>query len=346
MTELLIYSRGTHGHRREYDAVLEKELTTIGITPTFVDKPTTSLLKRDIFFVMIEEDLIVFIVCALASLFGRNRVSGFMFRPGECFRLSDFKYRVKYLLFWGLRHLSTVRVWTLLPFSVNPRFAEVAYGWVYDPQLWDSLTLKDLKVAASTPLARDVSERANGRLIVVSLGMQNSAKGLNYFSEILCSSEVLRTHCFFVAAGKVAETSSESADRLRGAGAMVIDRYISDEELRSLYRVAHLVWAAYSPEYDQASGIIGRAFQFGLPVILRRGSYVAKLMQDCHYPVIEIDYGEAEVAASRIASLFDSTNPSASSAPMISAMRQDFKEKLRGCSTHSKVVCPQNIGAP
>ena len=40
----------------------------------------------------------------------------------------------------------------------------------------------------------------------------------------------------------------------------------------ALYSIADLAWCFYSPEYDQASGILGRALQFSVTPVVRKGS--------------------------------------------------------------------------
>ena len=58
---------------------------------------------------------------------------------------------------------------------------------------------------------------------------------------------------------------------------MSFNRFVSEEELIALYASSDLVWAFYDEEYDQASGIFGRALQFGVPSIIRSGSLVDRL---------------------------------------------------------------------
>jgi len=58
---------------------------------------------------------------------------------------------------------------------------------------------------------------------------------------------------------------------------IVEDRYDTDAEIVSLYRVADLAWCRYAPGYDQASLVFGRALQIGVTPVLREGSVIADL---------------------------------------------------------------------
>jgi hypothetical protein len=60
------------------------------------------------------------------------------------------------------------------------------------------------------------------------------------------------------------------------------------------------VWSCYAPDYDQASGIFGRAVQLGVPAIVRTSSYLAKLADHIGHPVLPVSFGDADKAAERI----------------------------------------------
>jgi hypothetical protein len=137
--------------------------------------------------------------------------------------------------------------------------------------------------------------------VIIALGGQSLGKGFDWLADLWASRAELRETHLAVVAGPVAPESQANVDRLRRSGAMVVDRRLSPEELRSLYGVSTLVWAAYHPDYDQASGVAGRAFQFGVPVVVREGSLIARVMRDLGHPRIEIEFADPARAASRLA---------------------------------------------
>jgi hypothetical protein len=101
----------------------------------------------------------------------------------------------------------------------------------------------------------------------------------------------------FIAAGKVASECVEAAKQFEAAGGILIDRFISDDEIIALYRHAALVWAVYAPTYDQASGIAGRAYQFGIPIAVRHGSHMNNLLAALEHPAIAVPFGDKTTAS-------------------------------------------------
>jgi len=296
LTPVHVFSRDPGvGHHREYNEALGRELLTLGFASRFVDRLAPMLACRRVLFPMVEAAPAMFLFSAIVSLFSGGRTVGLLFRPAECFR-AGFKHRVKYALFRLLIRVPSVRVLTILPFSVQPRFAEIADDWIYDPQLWDALTLDEL-APVETPLSGEAQAFAAGRRLIVALGVQNRGKGLDWLRDIWASDAALRDSYGLVIAGPVAIDRRAGIEELRQSGALVVDRRLTTEELRSLYGSASLIWAGYHPDYDQASGIAGRAFQFGTPLVVRQGSLVARLMRDLGHSALEIEYGDPAHAA-------------------------------------------------
>ena len=326
MTKVVVYSSGASGHHPEYDAVLGRELSALGVDVVFTNRLAVALAADRVLFAMIDGNWRVFLPCALLScVLTRRRVAGLFFRVGECFR-PGLKYRLKRFAFHGLRAAPRTRVLSIGPFSVAPHYAEVAWEWAPDPQLWDRQVFAHLRDRRSTPLSDEIVARAGGRPIVIALGEQNVSKGFTCFCDVWGSAPELRERRLLVAAGRVAPQVRDEAEGMRQAGGVVIDRYLSAEELSSLYNVADFIWAAYHPNYDQASGIIGRAFQFGVPVVLRRGSLMAALMRELGHATVEIDFDDPVEAARRV--LARAATPHTPSAEAGAALRSRFIETV------------------
>lgn len=93
----------------------------------------------------------------------------------------------------------------------------------------------------------------------------------------------------FAFGGKVDAGCVESEASLSSAGGFACNRFISDEELLAFYANADLIWCAYSKDYDQASGILGRAVQLGIPAVVRKGSLIQKLCELEGFAHVAID---------------------------------------------------------
>ena len=87
---------------------------------------------------------------------------------------------------------------------------------------------------------------------------------------------------------KVATASRHHAERFTANGGMLIDRHLDNDELLHLYRRADAIWSCYAPDYNQASGIFGRAVQLGVPAIVRKRSYLQPLAAELEHPVLAL----------------------------------------------------------
>lgn len=238
---------------------------------------------------MVEESFGGYLAAALWRALRGQRTVGLLFRGREALTGQSARLRTKR---WGLRFLQRVpgvTTLSIVPFSVEPRLADVADDWIDDPQLWD---LEDLD-PAPTPLSDAVREAAGERRVVVSLGVQNAAKGFDFLTRVWTERADVRRDWLFVAAGKVGRDERDTAARFVTDGGYLVDRFITDAELASLYKAAHVVWGVYAPSYDQASGIFGRAVQYDVPILLRRGSAVETHGLELGARVASVEYGSA-----------------------------------------------------
>lgn len=78
------------------------------------------------------------------------------------------------------------------------------------------------------------------------------------------------------------------------------DRIVTDDEILRLYKVADLAWCCYAPDYDQASGVFGRALQTGVEPVVREGRVLSDIKS--------LNLSTVEVSKH---SICGSTNPSA-----------------------------------
>ncbi len=324
MKELLVFSRGHDGHRDEYTAIFSKIALAAGITPVLIDnRPSPRTLGRAAYFSMIEEDIAGFSISVISNIVSQRPIVGLLFRPAECFQ-RRWSSHVKRVALRNIRKLPWIKIVTILPFAVDTRFSEIADDWVYDPHMWDKSVLPEPPSTVGTSLIAGIRRSAAGRLIVVALGSQNRRKGFDYFCDLWSSSETLRQHCLFVAAGRVDAASTRLSKGFQTQGGVLVDRAITNQEMRDLYDVSDLVWGCYAPDYDQASGISGRAFQFGIPLVARRGSYVAAELKPLGHSVLEIDYGKPGMAAQDICNWQMSNRSGAPARQKLNELRDRF----------------------
>lgn len=275
---------GNDGHRASYKALFAR-LFGARAGPL---NAAALFSARPLLFSMIEEGFGRFVwACLIRSLLGRRTV-GLLFRPLPATNGRTLRMRSKRLLLRLLRRLPGARVLILVPFMVDPRMARVAHDWFYDLQNWDlALDPPGPDTPETFSLAEQIGLTGAGRSIVSAIGHQTNDKGFDRFTAIFTDPEI-RTRYQFAYGGKVAAPLKSAAKDFASAGGFGLDRFVTDDELLGFYAAADLMWCAYDPAYDQASGILGRAMQRGVPVIVRAGSVVHRLCELEGHPHIAL----------------------------------------------------------
>lgn len=325
------------GHRQFYQGLFAGLFDLEPVTGRIGPRLWLDLVRaRQLLFATIDDDYAGFIAVALTrSLIGRRTV-GLFLRPSQCFEKGRPIYRLKRWAFRCLRHLPRLSLFTILPFRFDRRFAQVAHGWVHDPQMWD-MHDRATSIEASQ-LSRDVLAAAGGRAILCFLGSVRKSKGFEFLADILSDHPDLAKDVFVVVAGGVDPASGGDCARLISAGGMVVDRFVSDEELLSLYKICDFSWCCYAPDYDQASGIFGRSVQLGARPIIREGSYLEKYAQEGAVAPVCLIYGDTRDAAANIAAaaanrsdkVIDSRSDKAVRlGEIVGSWRSDFIQKIR-----------------
>lgn len=294
MTRILIAAISDAGHRREYIALFRTLFEAANVGVEVRPLALADVFSPDtVFLPMLEEQSVTFMIVAIGRALLGRRSAALMFRPTEAVRSRSPKHLVKRIGLQILRALPSSTVLTILPFAVDPTFSRVAKDWIYDPQLWD---IASADPGPPDPLAASARAEAGGRKMIVALGAQNPGKGFDYLSDLWVRSPALREKTLFVVAGKVGAESKAKGEAFTNHGGLLIDRFVTDDELRGLYAVSDLVWACYAPFYDQASGIFGRALQLGIPAIVREGAQVARLADLLAHPTVTLPWDAPEAA--------------------------------------------------
>ena len=263
------------GHRAGYFALLNQLYPTRRAAFTW----RAALTRQPVLVPMIEEAFGRYVaVCLLRGLLGRRTV-GFLFRPKPALEGRSWRLRAKRWSLRALRQLPSTRTLTILPFSVEPAFATIADEWIYDFEMWDMVGNGQNSNRDGGPLAAEILLATKGRKVCCSIGRQDASKGFDQFSQAYQSAQDLRAGMLFAFGGKVAPALASCAADFAASGGFARARFITDAELLDFYACADLVWCVYAPDYDQASGILGRAMQLGIPVVVRKGSLIQRLCE-------------------------------------------------------------------
>ena len=298
-TSNIVHAASTEGHRQAYLDVL---------TSLFAAEPVSGHLRGPLLKYLIganrllissiDDDVRGFARIALARSLRGRPTAALALRAHSCFG-RDVRAKTRYALFASLKRLPRQIMITITPFDIAPHFARVAHAGVCDPQYWD-LVGEAPPLPSNTALSLDVRQRAAGRKVCCVLGRLLHTKGLEFLAQILEHSPSLTTDLLLVCAGPVPDPERQLIRRLVAANALVIDRFLTNAEVESLYGGSSAVWACYEPTYDQASGIFGGAMQFGVTAVVRKGSLIERFAAHHGIAVIALEYGDPEQAAAML----------------------------------------------
>lgn len=238
------------------------------------------------FFATIDDDYAGFIAVAILRAIQRKPTTGLFLRPLQCFRTErPIIYPMKRRAFRWLCKLPRLRLLSIIPHDIRPELAEVSNDWIHDPQMWD-LWLDGPPILPDTDLSQQVDAARNGRKVMIFIGGANLRKGFDGF---VARAEAEAANILFVSAGRISPDCAHLAAKLRKLGMIVEDRFVTDDEILSLYKVADYAWCCYAPDYDQASGVFGRALQTGVEPVVRKESVLADVVvsMQCQYSRVE-----------------------------------------------------------
>lgn len=266
------HHRGNEGHRAEYYALFER---LIGA------RRTGSLLaalasRRPVLVGALEASMIRYVVIALVRAAMGRRTAGILFRPLPVLDPRSLKLRMKRGALRLLLRFDRIATLTILPFSLEPRFAEVAASWIHDPQFWDLHYPGPFAPPCEGQLALRIRAAAGGRQICCAIGRQDVSKGFDQFAALYAARPDVQRSWLFAFGGDVRANMVRVAEALERAGGFGHPSYVDHDGLLDLYAAADLVWCSYTADYDQASGVFGRAVQLGVPVVVRRGSLLER----------------------------------------------------------------------
>lgn len=260
-----IYSKNLNGHRLSYVNLIKKELNgeCVNVTRGLIS-------KKPLFFLMVEDDFIwYFIFSVIRRLLGLKTV-GLVFGAKVYTSSLGYKNKIKYCMLKFLNKFNFSENISIIPNYIDNRFNEICSSWIYDPQFWDysdDLCRDNYKQLV---VGDDIKALSFSDLTISSIGEQSVKKGVINFFE-LSNRFNYCNKVKFIFAGKLDKQCSEyyTNNQVNAKG---VNRFITDDEITHLYNKSNLIWCCYHESYDQASGIFGRAIQFGKPVIVRKNS--------------------------------------------------------------------------
>ena len=284
------------GHHQAYLDVIRTILRRQGFDVMITDQPRAAVAHRGPVLIMHFEQYTraAHLVTLARAVLGR-RTAALVFRSREIMTSSNPLARLKHLLLRIERRIPTVSMMAILPLALLPGSERLFRSWIHDPQLWDVPLLPE--PSPDRALADEVRVRAAGRPVLVTVGLITEYKGVDMLAALASDAAFCARYLLVIAGRQDAQVSAKFAGAQ--GDCLIENRYVSDGELYALYEVADFVWAVYAPSYDQASGVFGRAVQFGRTPVVRENSLIDEYATSlCVSPVrLAWDATPAEVAA-------------------------------------------------
>lgn len=286
LVQVLLYCGSMSGHRRSYATFVGKLLNA-----RLAGVWEISTTRLPVLFLMIEDSFSLYVLISVFRAIAGRRTTGLLFRARQATHGKTFRLRIKRLFLLALKRIQPIRTLTILPFTTDHNYSKIADDWIHDFQLWD-ISKEALMYTAEQrrnpddPFLISIRKAAAGKPVVCALGAQDAHKGFDVFARTYVENENIRKAFLFIFGGKVRDVFSRLVEEFEKIGGCAQDRFISDIELQNFYSASDLAWCFYSPDYDQASGIFGRAVQFGIPVLVREGSSIDKMCKIYDIPHI------------------------------------------------------------
>ena len=321
--DLILYDVHRGGHRGDYFRVLRRLVGGYVVTGRPLARLRLLLGARQVVCSTYDDYFMLFFWLSLArSCLGRITV-GIAVRSETVFHRGGFRLKIKSLLLKLLKQLPLTHTLTVMPYWVEPRLASVSSDWIYELQYWDLDWLDVAAVESVARFQRTIEVAARGRKVIGAIGHQRRVKGAEYFMQLYGRAD-MSSQYLFVCIGPRWDVDPAAIETFRSAGGVFIDTQLRDDEVVPIYTLFDVIWACYRPDYDQSSGIFGRALQLGLPTIVRAGSYLARLQEGLSNKGYQIPYADTDCAARILLA-----DPSESKARFEIGPERSF-ERLRG----------------
>ena len=322
----VVHITNPDGHRAAYRDMLASELGYTALTGPAKRYFFVLLRSRKVLFATLDGDIDRFLLIGFLRCLLLKPTCGLFVSPLRYLRKPvTFRERVRAWGFRVARHMPFVRVFSIIPHPVRPELSLVTRDWVHDPQLWDLPSLRSACLPETELSCRVLAKKGN-RKVILFLGKGSKKKGL---PDLVRLTAGLEHEVLVVVAGRVMSECERDASSLIERGMIVEGRFISDEELLSLYGVADRVWCVYRPEYDQASGVFGRAIQLGVTPIIRSGSVLEEYADFIGATVIKLaGNSDTHSEALKADILCSQKGDSDTRESLIEGFRNDALEKL------------------
>lgn len=194
-------------------------------------------------------------------------------------RLVFIKAWVKKLLFYLIKNFSTTTILSIHKNHPQKKEMEAYVNYfVHDPQLWD-LDLLEINPIIPYEMRGFVFDKRQPMILVA--GRFDEQRSKNELLDFLEKNSELN----FIIAGVIEPNDFNTLQK--NVNCIVINRFLSNEELMYLYDFCSIVYCYYTN--DRPSGFFGRAMQFQKPIIVKKGKFLHQAFE-LYEKLIPVEY--------------------------------------------------------
>ncbi|MDB4178044.1 hypothetical protein N9797_01755 [Gammaproteobacteria bacterium] len=279
--ENIVYALDRSGHRESYLALFNKMFSLEIVTGRVNIATAIKLIRaKSLVFATLDDHMPSFIfIVFVRSLLNKSSAALFL-RSEKCFESGAWYYSYKKVIFSIIKRFRALNILTITPFSSAPNYQKIANLGTYDPQYWDIYNDINQITSSRTTLSDSIKIHSNGRDICCIMGSLISIKGLSFINNTILEYPELTKKISFIFAGRSPADDQDIIEKLKQKDVLVIDRFITDLEMESVYNIADMIWCCYEPSYNQSSGIFGRAIQHRKDVIVRSNSILSNFCEN------------------------------------------------------------------
>jgi hypothetical protein len=275
--EILVYDCIPDGHRENYVRLLADLLEGQQLIGPWAEMKRRLHAARNLMLPTFETAPALFTRTAILRALAGRRTTIIMMRMHDqpsnrrMMRLGRSAALNLMALFPQIQLLSITPVPSKLHGSrLHRRIQEVA-----DPEFWD-VPMDVRRSPPETDLSQEARRIAGDRSILLAIGTIAEIKGLELLAAIQkAGGDEFRRKIAVVCAGHAPDSEEPCVRKIMESADFVYPKFLTDDEIYSLYGVSSLIWCCYRPDYDMSSGIYGRARQFNRLALVRKGSLLA-----------------------------------------------------------------------
>ena len=264
MKPYYIFSINKNGHYEDYAKVLSSLISAKVIRST-IQQLKISFSSNSIIFLDGDSfHLLFFPIIVLRSLLGYKNYL-FSIRTERVLDVPLQKL-IKLPIYKLLKSFTNTRIISIHKDNIRAEYHSFVTDFIFDIQYWD---LKYLDLQSEQPIELNNLDISNTISIIGEFNNKKSRKELISFLKVNKGFDFK-----FLFAGKIFE--EDLAFLKNHQNCIVLDRYISNEEILFIYENSKLIWCYYSNDVERPSGIFGRAIQLKKHAIVREDGHLHK----------------------------------------------------------------------